>query len=102
MLFIACITGSVEDQMAKTQAKKASQKSSQNDNQPIGIGMSKIAEEDENKSHDVDEEINSGFGNYLRSGEGSVINECYLYEFCGGSVFFLLNETVTSNHYCVI
>lgn len=56
--------------MAKTQVKKILNKSTQNDNRPMG--MSKIAEEDENKSsQDQDEEINSGFGSYLRSGEGS-------------------------------
>lgn len=54
--------------MAKAQAKKTSNKSSQNDNRPMA--MSKITEEDENKSQDQDEEINSGFGGYLRSGEG--------------------------------
>lgn len=55
--------------MAKTQAKKTANKSSnQNDNRPMG--MSKITEEDENKAQDPDEEINSGFGSYLRSSEG--------------------------------
>lgn len=57
--------------MAKTQAKKATNKSSQNDSRPMG--MSKITEEDENKSQNQDEEINSGFGSYLRSGEGQLI-----------------------------
>lgn len=56
-------------QMAKTQAKKPANKSSnQNDNRPMG--MSKITEEDENKAQDPDEEINSGFGSYMRSSEG--------------------------------
>lgn len=32
--------------------------------------MSKIAEDDESKAG-LDEELNSGFGNYLRSSEGS-------------------------------
>lgn len=54
--------------MAKAQTKKATSKCNQNDTRPMG--MSKIAEEDENKSRDVDEEINSGFGSYMRSSEG--------------------------------
>lgn len=54
--------------MAKTQTKKAASKSGQNDNRPMG--MSKITEEDENKSRDADEDLNSGFGSYLRSSEG--------------------------------
>lgn len=54
--------------MAKAQTKKVSSKSNQNDSRPMG--MSKITEEDENKSRDVDEEINSGFGSYMRSSEG--------------------------------
>lgn len=59
------------NEMAKTQTKKSTSnnRSGQNDTKPAG--MSKITEEDENKSNrDTDEEINSGFGNYLRSGEG--------------------------------
>lgn len=56
--------------MAKTQAKKSANKTNQNDNRPMG--MSKITEEDENKSQDPDEELNSGFGSYLRSGEGQI------------------------------
>lgn len=54
--------------MAKEQLKKATNKNTQNENRPMG--MSKITEEDENKTRDVDEEINSGFGSYLRSSEG--------------------------------
>lgn len=62
--------------MAKAQAsKKASNKSSQNDNRPMA--MSKIAEEDENKSPEQEEEINSGFGSYMRSGEGQSIIHLY-------------------------
>lgn len=58
--------------MAKTLAKKSTNtnKTSKNDNK--SVGMSKIAEEDENRTNatDPDEEINSGFGSYLRSNEG--------------------------------
>lgn len=62
--------------MAKAQTKKAASKSTQNDNRPIG--MSKITEEDENKSREADEEINSGFGSYLRSSEGMLENVHYI------------------------
>lgn len=57
--------------MAKTATKKSpnTNKNSKNDNK--SVGMSKITEEDENRTNaDQDEEINSGFGNYLRSSEG--------------------------------
>lgn len=57
--------------MAKTATKKSpnTNKNSKNDNK--SVGMSKITEEDENRTNaDQDEEINSGFGNYLRSNEG--------------------------------
>lgn len=57
--------------MAKTLSKKSSNtnKGAKTDAKPVG--MSKITEEDEIKTNaDPDEEINSGFGRYLRSSEG--------------------------------
>lgn len=75
--------------MAKTQAKKASNKNNQNDNRPIG--MSKITEEDENKSQNPDEEINSGFGSYLRSGEGKSFSTTKSTYYAKSRVFFSLD-----------
>lgn len=60
--------------MAKTLTKKSgnTSKTGKNDSK-ASVGMSKITEEDENKTNaDPDEEINSGFGYYLRSNEGLI------------------------------
>lgn len=56
--------------MAKTQATKKQPMKSGNASHTDTTkpGMSKIVEEDEQKL--LDEDINSGFGNYLRSQEG--------------------------------
>lgn len=58
--------------MAKINAKKAAKNNSNNlSNNGKQVSMSKIVEEDETKKlPDPDEEINSGFANYLRSSEG--------------------------------
>lgn len=55
--------------MAKTQATKKPAKSAKAVQPDTKSGMSKIVEEDEHKLL-ADEDINSGFGNYLRSQEG--------------------------------
>lgn len=58
--------------MAKTSNKKPT-KSSSNNHPNAALAMSRIAEEDESKrAREPDEEMNSGFSNYLRSGEGMV------------------------------
>lgn len=65
--------------MAKTATKKSpnTNKNSKNDNK--SVGMSKITEEDENRTNaDQDEEINSGFGNYLRSSEGAEMMKLFV------------------------
>lgn len=57
--------------MAKTPTKKSTNTNKTSKNDSKSVGMSKIAEEDENRTNaDPDEEINSGFGSYLRSNEG--------------------------------
>lgn len=55
--------------MAKTHTKKSTKNVKTNQNDGRSSSMSKIMEEDENKLQ-PDEDINSGFGNYLRSNEG--------------------------------
>lgn len=56
--------------MVKTSNKKPS-KSTNNNHPNAALAMTRIAEEDENKrAREADEEMNSGFANYLRSGEG--------------------------------
>lgn len=59
--------------MAKTSNKKPSKGTTNNNNHSnAALAMTRIAEEDENKrTRDGDEELNSGFANYLRSSEGT-------------------------------
>lgn len=54
--------------MAKLSSKKPNKNANKSNSAP---GMSQIVEEEEKKSTaSADEEINSGFANYMRSGEG--------------------------------
>lgn len=63
--------------MAKTSNKKPSKNTASN-HPNAALAMTRIAEEDENKrAREPDEEMNSGFANYLRSGEGIQTNTIY-------------------------
>lgn len=56
--------------MAKSTSKKPSKNANKSNSAP---GMSKIVEEDESKkTNNPDNEINSGFANYMRSSEGEI------------------------------
>lgn len=57
--------------MAKTPNKKPT-KSRSNSHPNAAMAMTRIAEEDESKrAREAEEEMNSGFANYLRSSEGT-------------------------------
>lgn len=59
---------------AKQSAKKVAKGPAgrKNENNSKTSGMSQIKEEDETKkADDVDEDLNSGFGNYLKSSQGN-------------------------------